>query len=122
MVGLEKALRWPTKLNLIPNDYHGRVFESAACQTLLKEYEKLNDPEIYSGVDRMRLLLFINFFRFMDQLVPACFATRKVTEDINFALKDLKVNFQATKVSETLQIHVLFEHIPKCIEFLNHHG
>lgn len=48
LLGREKALLWPKKLKLIPKNYQGEIFEGNACRKLLKEADRLNDPEIYS--------------------------------------------------------------------------
>ena len=58
----------------------------------------------------------------MDQLVSQCFSTKRVTIGIESLLKNLKIHFEATEVSETLKIHVLFEHLQQCLECLNHDG
>src|SRR6195952_2968852 len=93
-----------------------------ACRILLREHERLNDPEIYQNVGKLRLLPFINFFKAMNQLVSQCFSTKRVTIGIESLLKNLKIHFEATEVSETLKIHVLFEHLQQCLECLNHDG
>lgn len=51
LLTLVKALLWPEKWKLIAKNYHGDFFEGNACGQLLKEANKLEDPEIYKDVD-----------------------------------------------------------------------
>lgn len=50
LLGKEKAVLWPRKLNLISKNYHGDAFEGNACRKLLKESDMLKDLDICGGV------------------------------------------------------------------------
>lgn len=43
---LVRALIWPKKLKLVANIYHGNIFKGNACRLLLKESDKLLNPEV----------------------------------------------------------------------------
>lgn len=60
LLGREKALIWPEKLNLVSKNYHGDAFEGNACRTLLKEADKLEDPEIYKDVGIFKVIPYIS--------------------------------------------------------------
>lgn len=122
LLGEEKALLWPQKLNLVVKNYHGRQFEGNACRELLKSADKLNDPEIYEKVGFFKVLPFINAFKEMNKIVHASFSTCKVTEDMPRAIENLYKNFLATEVSKTLKIHVLVDHLTECLSFLAGEG
>ena len=47
LLGKEKALMWPKKLNLFSKNYHGDAFERNACRKLLKNADMLEDRDIY---------------------------------------------------------------------------
>lgn len=50
LLGRERALMWPKKMNLISKNYHGEVFEGNACRKLLKNADKLFDPDVLGNV------------------------------------------------------------------------
>lgn len=77
LLGRENALIWPKKMNLIPKNYHGEIFEGNACRKLLKESDKLLDPEIFSNINPIQLVPFISAFKAMDKVVSSCFSTKK---------------------------------------------
>ena len=76
IVGREKALIWPTKLSLISKNYQGEIFEGNACRNLLKEADRLNDPDIYQNIGTFELVPFISAFKAMDKLVHTCFSLK----------------------------------------------
>lgn len=78
LLGREKAILWPTKLNLIPKNYHGEAFEGNACRNLLKSADNLNNPEIYSHVGYLKIAPYIAAFKAMNKIVVYCFTSRKV--------------------------------------------
>lgn len=51
------ALLWPKKLHLISKNYHGKVFEGNAGRRLLKEANKLQDPDMYGKVGKKHWIL-----------------------------------------------------------------
>lgn len=120
LVGRDKALIWPKKLNLISKCYQGEIFEGNACRELLKKADALADPQIYSGVGYFKLVPFISAFKSMDKLVTLCFGTRASPdqENVKKCMSDLRKAFLSTEVSETLKIHVATRHIDQCLYFL----
>ena len=119
LVGLEKALIWPKKFNLISKDYHGKVFEGNTCRSLLKKADSLLDYEIYKDVGKMRLIPFVTAFKAMDKVVHTCFATKRIDSDFYRNINDLKKAVLGTEVSITLKIHVLLEHTIQCLHLLD---
>lgn len=115
----EEALMWPKSLGLIPKNYHGKCFEGGACRKLLKEADKLNNPRIYKNGGCFAIVPYINAFKAMNKVVNCCFKSDKVGEGLNEHLKELRRALDAIEnLSETVKIHVLKEHIEKCLEFI----
>lgn len=104
VVGRDKALIWPKKLCIVSKSYHGEAFEGPACKKLLKEVDRLNDPDITS--DRLKLQPFITAFKAMDKVVECCFSTKKVASDLSTRIQELKKCFYVTDDSETLKVHI----------------
>lgn len=119
LVGEERAMIWPRKLNLTIKDYHGKVFEGNACRRLVREYEKLRDPDIYKDVGELAIIPYISVFRFMDNLVQCCFG-EKISTEINFdkCIKDLEYALGGLPTTVTLKIHVLLLHVKQCLKNL----
>lgn len=126
LLGKEKALLWPSKMGLLPKEYQGEIFEGNACRKLLKEADRLNDPEIYGNLGPLRITPFISAFKVMDKIVNLYFSTRKIdtndANEIDKHVNDLRKSFQATEVSESLKIHVVLQHLSDCLQFLNGDG
>lgn len=121
LVGKDKALLWPQKLNLVAKNYHGDMFEGNACRKLLKEADKLVDAEITS--DPIMIQPYISAFKAMNKVVHGCFSTKKVSTDINKHLEELSKCFYAIpNLSETLKIHILLNHVEDSIDFINNQG
>lgn len=120
LVGLEKALIWPTNLNIIAKDYHGKTFEGNACRRLLKEADKLLDPLIYEKVGQLSIVPYVSAFKAMNRIVENCFSTK--TTDVS-SLKNeiayLKKVVSSTDVSITLKMHILLDHLDEGLSFLN---
>lgn len=121
LIGREKALIWPRKLNLIQKSYHGEVFEGNACRTLLKNADLLNDSEIYENVGLLQLVPYINVVKAMNKLVDCCFSST-VGDDLEKHVKEFKKMCEATDLSTTLKLHVVFEHITDCLKYMNKNG
>lgn len=123
-VGREKALLWPRKLGKISSGYHGEVFEGNACRALLKNFDRLNDPEILEGQENPFILQpYVSFLQAMNNVVTDCFSTGKVDrETLDKHLQDLRIQFSGTDLSETLKLHCILEHIPECLETLDGRG
>lgn len=120
LVGEERALIWPKKLNLVAKNYHGRIFEGNACREMLKKSEDLLDPEIYSTVGKMALIPYDTAFKALNKIVINCFSIKTVDfpvlkSDINYLKKALR----GVDVSETLKIHIILNHIEECLGYLN---
>lgn len=121
LVGREKALIWPKKLNVVSKNYQGDIFEGNACRKLLKEADKLNDSEI--TCNQLQIQPYISVFKAMNKVVDSCFSTRKVSENLDLHLEMLKKCFYAVPhVSETLKIHILLNHIQECVKFIDNEG
>lgn len=111
LLGEETALLWPKRLSIVSNNYHGKNFEGNECRKLLKNADKLNDPEITQKVGNLRLVPYISAFKAMDRLVTSCFSAKKITADLDPILKEVRRAFLATEVSHTLKTHVLLQHV-----------
>lgn len=122
LLGKDKALLWPKKLNLIAKNYHGEVFEGNACRVLLKNADGLNDPEICENVGKLCLVPFISTLKSMDKVVNCCFSTKQVGVDLEKYIRELNRNFEATNLSKTLKLHVTLDHLQDCLKYLNNNG
>lgn len=124
LVGREKALLWPKKLKQIPKNYHGDIFEGNACRKLLKEADKLKDPEIYDEVVGIFAIQpFIAAFKVMNTIVDNYFTTNIVNiTNLNMHLTELRKAFRSTNVSQTLKIHVVLDHLEQGLIHLNYDG
>lgn len=122
IVGEEKALLWPKKLNIMYKGYHGRCFEGNGCRKLLKEADKLHDIEIYNEVGIFKILPIIEAFKAMDKVVNCCFASKKVGSTLVSDMARLRKALDAVKLiddlSETLKLHVLTDHVEQCLKFI----
>lgn len=126
IVGEERALIWPKKLNVIAKNYHGRTFEGNACRKMLKNAQELRDFEIYKDVGIFKIIPFITAFEAMNKVVECCFSARKVGPSLE---KDMKILRKAiddleviNDVSETLKIHVLKEHVEQSLRYIDHNN
>lgn len=122
LLGRNTALLWPEKLNLVQKGYHGEVFEGNACRKLLKEADKLKDPEILINVNELQVLPFIRALQIMNRIVDSCFSTKAVDAHLERHIRELESVFKATGLTETLKIHVLVAHISECVQFLEGEG
>lgn len=68
---------WPNKLGIAHKSYQGDIFEGNQCRKLLKEADKLQDPEIYELAGPFRLQPYIAAFKAMNKIVEKCFAAKK---------------------------------------------
>lgn len=124
LVGRKKALLWPLKLKLVPKNYQGDIFEGNACRSLLKEADKLLDPEIYENLGPLRLVPFVTAFKAMDRIVNLYFSVRAIRfdDELEKHIRVLHKAFEATGVSETLKIHVVLKRMEQCLQFLDGSG
>lgn len=118
LVGRERALLWPKKLNLVAKNYHGEIFEGNACRKLLKEADRLQDTEIFQELGPLRLVPFISAFKAMNAVVESCFGATKNTQDMDKLIRNLKRQVTSTGISITLKIHIAMEHIQECLQIL----
>lgn len=97
---MEKALLWPKKLGIPHKSYHGNIFEGNQCRKLLKEADKLQDPEIYKDIGPFRLQPFITSFKAMDKIVNTCFSAKQADlRDIDKNLRELRKALKSTGIS-----------------------
>lgn len=126
LLGRDKALQWPKKLNLIAKAYHGECFEGNACRKLLKHADMLNDEEFYKEVGFFKIVPFINVFNSMNKVVDYCFTNHKVGPDLDQLLekvyKDLDAITCIKDLSITLNIHVLKPHLKECLQFIENNN
>ena len=79
----------------------------------------MDDVDIYKDIGQLRLVPFISAFKAMNLVVNSCFGTNNVDMKI---LPDLIENVKKMHmpgVSQTLKIHVIFDHIEQCLTFLS---
>ena len=50
--------------------------------------------------------------------IVSCFTAKKVITNLKNYVKQFKKCLLSTKVSETLKIHIIIEHLEQCIDFL----
>lgn len=105
----DRALLWPERLNLVPSNYQGRVFEGNACRKLLQNPDVLFDPEI-AGNNPLRMVPFVSAFKVMDKIVHEGFSNRKSC-DVDELLSHLQTIFPGLYVSKSLKLHVLLDHL-----------
>lgn len=124
LLGRERALVWPKKLNLISKNYHGDIFEGNACRRLLKESDRLFDLDVLGNVMPIQIQPFVSVFKSMNKVVESCFSTKKYgsVSDLAKNIDELKKTFKAIDVSETLKIHVALHHLQHCLHFLGNDG
>ena len=126
IVGEQKALIWPKKLNAIPVNYHGRVFEGNACKKMLENVDALLDVNIYVhlGIDigRLKLQPFVAAFKLMNKIVHACFSNVLMDDDLGSLLYQLEKAIVATEVSRTLKLHILLDHVLESLQYLEGYG
>lgn len=123
IMGRDRALMWPKKVNVIAQNYHGDVFEGNACRKLIKSADCLLSRDVLGEISPLIVIPFVNTFKTMDKIVGACFSVRQVdSTDLEKNICELKKNFEATGVSESLKIHVLLFHIQHSLSFLNGSG
>lgn len=120
LLGRERALKWPNGLNLVSANYHGEAFEGNACRELLKNSEKLDNPEIYGDVGKIGVMPFISAFQSMNKVVKNCFSTRRCDDlALERLLHELKKMVLATGVSITPKLHILLDHLRESLDFLD---
>lgn len=119
LLGRENAFKWHQKLHLVSKQYQGKKFEGNACRRLFKEADKLNDKEILQGISIFRILPIIETLKTLDKLVDASFKSVRLDDTWKSHLTMLKLIYPATGLSNTLKVHVLFEHLGHGLHFLN---
>lgn len=122
-IGREKALIWPKKLNIVSKNYQGELFEGNHCRKLLKNAEKLLDPEIYQEKGYFSLIPYVSAFKTMDKIVNNCFS-KKVNDrsELKKNIEELRLHLQGIETTETLKIHVLLCHLIQSLDYLSDYG
>lgn len=119
LLGKDKALIWPKKLNLISKSYHGDAFEGNACRTLLKNADMLDDPTFYEEVGIVEIMPYITAYKAMNKVVNCCFTSGKVGPSLDAYIKELEYALNGIdKLSETLKIHVILSHVKESLQFI----
>lgn len=119
LVGKEKALLWPQKLNLVSKNYHGDAFEGNACRKLLKEADALEDPQIYEKVGIFKIKPYVGAFKAMNKIVICSFTAGKVGPSLDAHIAELyKALKSIDDLSVTLKIHVILEHVDQSFSFI----
>lgn len=124
LVGREKALLWPEKLKIISKNYQGELFEGNHCRKLLQEADKLLDPRIYDVVGYLSLVPYVEAFKVMNQIVTDYFSNnlKNSKDSLEKKISQLKYHLRGIKITETLKIHVLVNHIVDSLDYLNGYG
>lgn len=90
---------------------------------MLKEADKLLDPDISVNVGYFRLVPFVTTLKAMNKVVSCCFTTNTVGPELDKHISELRKALGSLEdVSETLKIHVSLKHIKDCVQFLNNNG
>ena len=76
VLGIENALKFLKSLNLVAKDYQGRVFEGNACQTMLKNCDKIMEKEVFGNASPFVILPYVRCCKAMDRLVHHALAQR----------------------------------------------
>lgn len=124
LLGREKAMLWPEKLNIVSKGYHGEIFEGNQCRKLLKNADKLLDHEIFGNIGYFCLVPYASAFKIMDQIVSDCFSNKLKTnkDSLRKKIDELKLNLRAINVTDSLKIHVLLSHLVDCLDYLHSYG
>lgn len=123
LVGREKALLWPEKLDVVSKEYHGELFEGNHCRKLLKAAHKLLDPEIYDKVGYYKLVPYVQAFQTMNEIVSQCFSSKVKNKPLlKKNIDKLQYHLGGIFVTQTLKIHVLLNHIIECLDYLYDYG
>lgn len=123
LVGREKVFIWLKKLNIVPQSYHGEVFEGNDCKRLLETADELLDPKIHDSVGYFAILPYVTAFKTMNKIVKNSFSHKvKNKQDLQKSINDIKLQLKSIDVTETLKIHVLISHVIECLEFLFEYG
>lgn len=119
LVGYDKAMIWPSKLNLIYKNYHGQQFEGNACKKLLNNPDILYNAEICGDVGQLRMTPFVAAFKAMNKIADNFFTVRRNgNEALQPLIEELKHAFLSTGISQTLKIHVLLDHLDDVLNIL----
>ena len=111
MVGKERAMLWPSKLHLVAKGYQGGTLEGNACRKLLKQADRILDPEVLGNVPSLMVQPIVHAVKCMDKLVTASFSTDIITEDLDPLINDLTKAVLATDMHMTLKMHVILSHL-----------
>lgn len=124
LLGREKALLWPQKLNLVATHYHGDSFEGNACRQLLKQADELQNPEIYNDVGVFKIIPYIAAFKAMNKVVNCCFISGKVGPSLDEYINELDIALKSIdNVSRTLKLHVILAHVKEGLKYIvNNNG
>ena len=96
LLGIENALKWPKKLNLISKHYHGEKFEGNACRLLLKEADRLADTDVLEDTPLVEIIPFIQTLKIMNKLVDASFQSGRLDNKWQKHVNELKRVYSAT--------------------------
>lgn len=123
LLGREKALLWPKKLNIVSKNYQGELFEGNHCRKLIKSADGLLDYQIYEDVGYFKLIPYVQAFKTMDAIVNNCFS-KKVKDFVGLSAKilELKKILYDIDVSQSLKIHVLLDHVVESLQYLFNYG
>lgn len=94
LLGIETALSWPKKLNLV-----SKQFEGNACRRLLKEAYRLADTDILVDITLVEMIPFIQTLKTINKLVDASFTCGQLYNKWQEHVNELKRVYPATGLS-----------------------
>lgn len=104
-------------MNVVVKNYHGESFGGNACRKMLKESDKLNDPEIYKAVGYFKIAPFIANFKAMNKILNCSFTSGKVGPSLNSHIDELRRVVEHLDISKTLKIHVIVDHLKESLQY-----
>lgn len=107
----EQAVEFPKLLNHKPKQYHGKSFDGNACRDMLRNAEKMMEPQVLRETSPALVLPYVRAYKAMDRLVSGCFGSKPVTDDIITLLQEVIISYMELNLSVTLKMHVIFFHI-----------
>ena len=122
LLSKEKALLWPMKLNLVAKGYHGGTLEGNACRHLLRNADKLLDPEIIGETPIEKVEPFITTLKCFNSIVGESFGTSIVVEDMEKIVCDFTKSYLQTDLTITLKVHVIMCHLVSGLKSSNLKG
>ena len=112
LLGLNRTLLWPKKLNQVAKGYFDTTLEGPACRVLLKNSSVLLDPEILGDLPETSVQPFIRAVDCFNDIVASCFGTDPVDiPEVEQLVTKFGEVYKETGLSVTPKIHSILFHL-----------